>query len=208
MCADAGHFAEQIASLEKAGVNSFHLDVMDGEYVKNFALSWGDIIQFKKLTSLPLDVHLMVNNLKINIEFANKAGVNRVFVHIDHPQANPAIDFIKSLGMEPGIAINPEIPSTILEKFKNKINSVLLMRVKPGFAGQSAIKNVDKKVCEILEIMPKADITVDGAVSLPVIKDLYAKGANGFVLGTSALFGKKQTFAEIISLIKKENNIK
>lgn len=202
MCADAGHYAEQIALLEASGVDSFHIDIMDGDFVPNFALSWADVALFRRLTDLPFDAHLMVRNLTTHIQFAAKCGVRRVFVHVEHPEIHDYIDLIKSLGMEAGIAINPETPVSCLSEFSHAVNSILLMRVRPGFAGQPGLDFVDDKIPEIQKIIPKVNITVDGAVSKEVIGRLLLKGVCGYVLGTAALFNKNRKYSDIVNEIR------
>lgn len=202
MCADAGHFAEQIALLEACDVDSFHIDIMDGEFVPNFALSWAEVALFRKLTDIPFDAHLMVQNLNTHIDFAAKCGINRVFIHVEHSNVHQLIVKVKSFGMQVGVALNPETSSDVLREFKDEISSVLLMRVHPGFAGQSGLDYVDDKINYIKTNFPKVDITVDGAVSKEVISKLQNRGVNGFVLGTSALFNKNRRYSDIIKQIR------
>lgn len=206
MCADAGHFAEQVAMLEASRVDSFHIDIMDGEFVPNFALSWADVALFRKLTDIPFDAHLMVNNLDTHIEFAAKCRINRVFLHVEHPKAHQAVAKVKSLGMNAGLAINPDTSVNLLAEFKEDVDSILLMRVNPGFAGQRGLDYTDDKIPAIQTILPRVDITVDGAVSKDVIKKLAKQGVNGFVLGTSALFNKYCRYSTIINEIRESIN--
>lgn len=202
MCADAGHFAEQIALLEACDVDSFHIDIMDGEFVPNFALSWAEVALFRKLTDIPFDAHLMVQNLNTHIDFAAKCGVNRVFIHVEHSDVHQLIAKVKSFGMQVGVALNPETSASALCEFKDEISSVLLMRVHPGFAGQSGLDYVDDKINYIQTNLSDVNITVDGAVSKEVIAKLKNRGVDGFVLGTSALFNKNRRYSDIIKEIR------
>lgn len=203
MCADAGHFAEEVAKLEAAGIDSFHIDIMDGLFVKNFALSWAEVGLFRRLTDLPLEVHLMVNDFGPHIEFAKKYQVEKVYLHCENPKAYDAYMELRDQGISAGIAINPGTSADTLSTFKNVLNDVLMMRVTPGFAGQSAINGVDDKVAGIQQVLEECQITVDGSVSKEVIESLSARGVIGFVLGTSALFNKSQKYATIVDSLRR-----
>lgn len=202
MCADAGHFAEQIAQLEASGADSFHIDIMDGEYVHNFALSWAEVALFRRLTDLPMDAHLMVENLKVHIPYAKKCGLNRVFVHADNIDALNGIKEIHGYKMKAGLAINPDIDIEKLIPFVGLVDALLIMRVLPGFAGQKALDSADARIPAIKKIFPNIEIIVDGAVSSNVISKLLPQGVNGFVLGTSALFCKGRRFSDIMKELR------
>lgn len=202
MCADAGHLAEEIALLDAAGANSFHIDIMDGLYVPNFALSWAVVRRFREWTDLPLEAHLMVRNLDVHIEFARNCGIKLVYVHAEHPDAAKGIARIRELGMHAGLAINPDTEIEPLATFEAQINAVLMMRVRPGFAGQKAIAESDERLSEIVKRFPKSKIAIDGAVTPTVIKEMSAKGASTFILGTSSLFGKGLAYREIFKNLR------
>lgn len=99
MCADYGHFADEIDNLENAGVTSFHIDIMDGIFVPKFALSWGQVAYCRTHTKLPLEAHLMVENIEPHINFILKCGVNLVYVHVENEKAVRAIDSLKGRGI-------------------------------------------------------------------------------------------------------------
>lgn len=202
MCADPGHFAEEIAQLEAAGSDSFHIDIMDGEFVPNFALSWAEVSKFRSMTAIPFEAHLMVKNLDIHIRFAKKCGIHTVFIHADHPDAKTAIKTIRDLGMSPGIAITINVQTEMLKQFCGSIDKILFMRVNPGFAGQKQLENVDYRIDEIRKIFNGVPITADGAVSIDVIQRLAKNNVSGFVLGTSSLFNKDKSYRTIIHQIK------
>lgn len=198
MCADLGHLAEEIAFLDAAGVNSFHLDIMDGEYVPNFALSWAEVAYLSKLSEVPMEAHLMVNNLLTHIGFAANNGVERVYIHADHQNVVAGIKEAISRHLKVGLALNPETKPEVLEAFNGMFDSILLMRVNPGFAGQRAVSSVDEKLDRLRERFPEISIMVDGAVSIDVCRECLKKGVDGFVLGTSALFGKGRNYRDVI----------
>lgn len=198
MCADSGHFAEEIANLEAAGADSFHIDIMDGEFVNNFALSWSEVRQFRQLTDLPFEAHLMVRNLEVHIPFAQASGVKLVYIHVEHSNVAKGLELIANFGMQAGLAINPDTPLERIEPFAKQIDSILMMRVRPGFAGQKALSEYDSRLDDILKKYPHKEITIDGAVTPDVISSMSRKGATGFVLGTSSLFGKKEPYRKIL----------
>lgn len=194
MCADYGHFADEIDNLENAGVTSFHIDIMDGIFVPNFALSWGQVAHCRTHTKLPLEAHLMVENIEPHINFILKCGVNLVYVHVENEKAVRAIDSLKGRGINVGLAVNPE---TSIDKFKHllpEINKILAMRVRPGFAGQRPIDENDKKIKYLVQKYPNIEVTIDGGVSLKNIEEFAACGVKGFVLGTASIFGKKESY--------------
>ena len=198
MCADPGHFAEEIAFLEAAGADSFHIDIMDGEFVSNFALSWAEVAKFSTMTDLPLEAHLMVRNLEVHINFARSSGVKLVYVHAEHPDAAQGLSRIRELGMQAGLAVNSETKVETLRPFAEMVDAVLMMRGRPGFAGQKPFAEGNKRLEQLRRLFPSTPIVVDGAVSPEVVADMSHKGASGFVLGTSSLFGKKQSYREIL----------
>ena len=180
MCADPGHFAEEIAFLEAAGADSFHIDIMDGEFVSNFALSWAEVAKFSTMTSLPLEAHLMVRNLSVHIGFAASSGVRLVYLHAEHPDVLCGLKRARMLGLQAGLAVNPETDVNILRPFADMVDAILMMRVRPGFAGQSAVSNVDARLPLLRSLFPNTPITVDGAVTPDTVASMNRMGASGF----------------------------
>ena len=176
MCADPGHFAEEIAFLEAAGADSFHIDIMDGEFVSNFALSWAEVSKFSSMTTLPLEAHLMVRNLSVHIGFAASSGVKLVYLHAEHPDVLRGLQRARVLGLKAGLAVNPETDVDTL----------------------SAVSDVDERLPLLRSLFPNTPITVDGAVTPDTVASMKRKGASGFVLGTSSLFGKNEPYRKII----------
>lgn len=199
MCADSGHFAQEIQSLEDAGADGFHIDIMDGEYVPNFALSWAEVANFRGITKLPFEAHLMVRNLEVHISFASLVGIRRVYIHTDHPDVAKALDCVRAYGMESGLAVNPETDVHSLLQFGDIFDAILMMRVRPGFAGQRPVTLSDQRLKLLHSMFPDKEIVVDGAVTADVIAEMTHNGATGFVLGTSSLFGKKRPYQAIMN---------
>ena len=204
MCADPGHYAREIHSLELAGANAFHLDVMDGEFVDNFALSWSDISAFKKYTKLPLDVHLMVKNLSVHLKQAAKIGVNTVFIHTTNSEFINIIQNPYLMNLDIGVVIDVNTDINFLSKIIPCPKKILMMRVHPGFAGQKTVVGLERFKA-IKAVFPYSSIYLDGAVDLEVIRSHSAQGAAGFVLGTACLFNKKQSYDQIFNTIQMIN---
>lgn len=206
MCADISNLGAEIKALEKAGVDSFHIDIMDGEFVPNFALSWLDVAFVRGLTSLPLEVHLMVMKARIHFPYALKFGVNTIYIHFESGNTEENLKIIKDRGVQAGLAISPE---TSLQKaarlFKN-INKLLVMRVNPGFASANSIEAVEDKIGELLDMKPAFEIVLDGSVGREIISKWGRKRNMGFVLGTRCgLFGKNRAgraYKDIIEMLR------
>lgn len=201
MCADFGNISQEICELEKAGANRLHLDVMDGQFVPNFALGYCDIKAICRKTKLKTELHLMIEQPSKYIDLFAQAGVNIIYIHPEsdyHPAT--AIQEIVEAGSEPGIALSPGTSIEMVSELLPIINHVLVMGVNPGHAGQIYMPYVDKKIDKLLSVknMYNFEIILDGACSPERIKKWAAIGVDGFVLGTAALFGKGKAYSDII----------
>lgn len=205
MCADFGNFRSEIADMDAAGIDQYHMDIMDGEFVPNFALSWADFAAVRKMTSKPLDAHLMVKVPSIHLPYAFKNGADIIYVHYESGDSAKYLQEIKLNGRKAGLAINP---GTRIEEVQNLfplIDTLLVMRVNPGFAGQSAVPEVEKKLAFLAD-MPnrKFSIRLDGCVSPDVISKWSARGIEEFVCGTaSEMFGKKRGLRSYKEIVEK-----
>jgi len=190
LSADFSNLAQQIRFAELGGADFIHCDVMDGQFVPN--LTFGPIIvsAAKKSTSLPLDVHLMIENPINYVEDFIKAGADILTVHYEASiHLNRTVNRIKELGAKAGVAINPATPVSVLQDIAEYIDLVLVMSVNPGFGGQSFIPNALRKIndaCRLKEQL-NADflIEVDGGVSKETIKNISDAGCDVFVAGSS-----------------------
>lgn len=207
MCADYGHLEEEVRNLEEGGIDSFHIDIMDGRYVPNFAMSLNDMAYIASATVKPLDVHLMIEHPSNNIElFLNKLRKkDTVYIHPEaeyHPSTT--LQKIIQAGMYPGIAINPGTSIETVMEMLRIVKKVLVMSVNPGNAGQMYLPYVGNKVVRLLELKEQMHFEViwDGACSADKIGSYAPKGVDGFVLGTTLLFGKQRSYGEILKDIR------
>ena len=207
MCANYGHLANEVRSLEEGGIDSFHIDIMDGRYVPNYAMGLNDMRYIASATKLPLDVHLMVEhpNTHIDIFLNNLRKGDTVYIHPEaeyHPSTT--LKAIIDAGMVPGIAINPGTSVETVMEMLQIVDKVLVMAVNPGNAGQMYLPYVGKKVEHLLKLKESMHFEVywDGACSSDKIKQFAPMGVKGFVLGTSLLFGKGRPYGDILREVR------
>lgn len=207
MCANYGNLEKEVKELEAAGIDSFHIDIMDGRYVPNFAMSLNDMAYIASVSGKPLDVHLMIehpnNNVHIFLERLRKGDT--VYIHPEaeyHPSTT--LQKIIDAGMIPGIAINPGTSIETVYEMLRIVRKVLVMSVNPGNAGQMYLPYVGKKIDNLLKIKDEMNFKVywDGACSADKIVRYAPKGIDGFVLGTTLLFGKSKPYGEILREVR------
>ena len=208
MCADFGNLEREIHNLEDAGIDSFHVDIMDGRYVHNFAMSLYDMDAIARITKLPLDVHLMIEHPRNNIDmFLDKLRPgDTVYIHPEaeyHPSAT--LQKIIDAKMHPGIAINPGTSVETVREMLRIVDSVLVMAVNPGNASQMFLPFVGEKVEQLIKLREQMGFKLywDGACSADRIKKYAPLGVDGFILGTTLLFGKNTPYKDIIQAIRK-----
>ena len=207
MCAYYGNLEREVKELETAGIDSFHIDIMDGRYVPNFAMSLNDMAYIASISGKPLDVHLMIehpnNNIHIFLEKLRKGDT--VYIHPEaeyHPSTT--LQKIIDAGMIPGIAINPGTSIETVYEMLRIVKKVLVMSVNPGNAGQMYLPYVGKKIDNLLQLKSEMNFKVywDGACSADKIIRFAPKGMDGFVLGTTLLFGKAKSYGDILKEIR------
>ncbi len=210
MCANYGNLEREVRELEAAGIDSFHIDIMDGRYVPNFAMSLNDMAYIASVSKKPLDVHLMIehpnNNVHIFLEKLRKGDT--VYIHPEaeyHPSTT--LQKIIEAGMIPGIAINPGTSIETVYEMLRIVKKVLVMSVNPGNAGQMYLPYVGKKIDNLLQLKAEMNFKVywDGACSADKIIKYAPKGMDGFVLGTTLLFGKNKSYEHTLREIRDMN---
>ena len=205
MCADYGNLRATVEELDAAGIDIFHCDVMDGSFVPNFAMGLEDIKAVRAATNKLVDVHLMVENPASKVELFAAAGADIIYIHPESERyVVKALAAIKSLGKSAGIAVNPDTSISEVEEMLNLCDYVMVMTVNPGFAGQSFIEFTNDKVRRLAALKERFgfELMIDGACSPERVRDLSAIGADGFILGTSALFGKDAGYEECLRRLR------
>ncbi len=207
MCADYGHLAREVKNLENAGIDSFHIDIMDGRYVNNFAMSLYDMAYIASATKLPLDVHLMIEHPRNSIDMFLKRlrPGDTVYIHPEaeyHPSAT--LQKIIDAQMHPGIAINPGTSVETIKEMLRIVDHVLVMAVNPGNASQMFLPFVGEKIERLIELREQMGFKLywDGACGKERILEYAPHGIDGFILGTTLLFGKKTDYKTIISSVR------
>ena len=209
LSADGGRFAEEIAAVEKAGADWIHIDVMDGHFVPNITLGPAIIASLRKITALPFDVHLMIENPDNYIESFANAGADIITVHEEAANhLHRTVDLIKKFGKKAGVSLNPATPLSSIEEILPDIDLLLIMSVNPGFGGQQFIKNSLVKIKRankmLAELPQKPLLEVDGGVNLSNISAIAQAGADVLVAG-AAVFGTAD-YAQTISALKAAAN--
>ena len=194
LSADFSILGDEIKSLEQAGADLIHIDVMDGHFVPNITMGPPIIKMVRKFTKLPFDVHLMISPVEKYIKAFADAGSDIITIH---PEATDnlkrAVGTIKSLGKKAGVSLNPKTPISALMDVINDIDLILIMSVNPGFAGQSFMSEVLLKVTELRKMINekklKIDIEIDGGINFETAPLAVKAGANILVSGTTIFSG-------------------
>jgi len=210
LSADFACLGEDIVSVEKAGADWIHLDVMDGHYVPNISFGMPVIKKIRKVTRLPFDVHLMIETPDKYIEEFAKAGADIITVHQEAcTHLHRTIQLIKSTGCKAGVALNPATSEETLRYILPDVDMVLIMSVNPGFGGQSYITNVTEKIRRVRAMcdamgLKDMHIEVDGGVDAKTVGAVVGAGADVLVAG-SAVYGAPDRKA-MIELLKRGNH--
>lgn len=204
LSADFCRLGEEIRAVEAAGADYIHVDVMDGHFVPNITIGPLVVAAARKITRLPLDVHLMIENPDRYIPDFAAAGADIIVVHAEASiHLHRSIQLIKSLGKKAGVSLNPATPLNYLEYVLADLDLVLLMTVNPGFGGQSFIEEAIPKIKALRAMLDKrgleTELEVDGGVKIDNIARISHAGADVFVAG-SAVFGSSDYAATIKAL--------
>lgn len=201
---DFSRLGEEILRVEKAGADMIHLDIMDGHFVPNITIGPPVIRSLRKVTQLPFDVHLMIEEPDRYIKDFADAGADIISVHVENnPHLHRTIEMIKERGVRASVVLNPATPLNTLDAVLGDVDMVLLMTVDPGFGGQQYIESMTDKIRELKNMAVKRslkfDIEVDGGIDLSNIRSVTQAGANVIVAGTT-IFGAPDAEEMISSL--------
>ena len=205
MCANYGHLGDEVRALDDAGADIFHCDIMDGSFVPNFTMGVMDVKTIRRYTDKLVDCHLMIENPSSKVDWFIDAGANIVYIHPESERyVVKTLAHIKERGAFAGIAVNPDTSVASISEILNLCDYVMVMTVNPGFAGQGFIDFTRKKVAQFAGLKKEYGfkLMIDGHCSPEVIEDLASIGADGFILGSSALFRKGRTYKELIEELR------
>ena len=204
LSADFARLGEEVQAVAKAGADYIHIDVMDGHFVPNLTIGPLVVAAVRKVTDLPLDVHLMIEHPDRYIPEFAKAGADIITVHQEAvPHLHRTVQMIKGLGKKAGVSINPATPAATLDVILEDLDLVLVMTVNPGFGGQGFIDSGLSKITALRQEIDRRglaiELEVDGGVKIDNIARIAAAGADVFVAG-SAVFGAADYAATIAGL--------
>lgn len=208
MCADALNLGSTLKEFEKNGIEYLHIDIMDGAFVPNFTLGTDYCKILKNATSIPLDIHLMIEKPEERLDWFPIGEEDMVSVHAESTRhLQKVLKAIKDKGAKAYVALNPATPLCFLEEVLPDIDGVLVMTVNPGFAGQKLVPQTLDKIRRVRKMLDEAgktdaEIEVDGNVSFENAEKMSAAGANIFVAGTSSVFKKGLTLDEGTKMLR------
>jgi ribulose-phosphate 3-epimerase len=190
LSADFARIGEAVALAEKAGADLIHIDVMDGHFVPNLTLGPQLVASLRKMTRLPLDVHLMIEEPRAFIPAFSEAGADWISFHLEaSAHLHKDISLVRELGRKAGLALNPATPAALLEEILPDLDFVLLMSVNPGWGGQRFIDSSREKIrslgARIRERGLDVLVEVDGGINLGNFEDIIADGAGALVVGSA-----------------------
>ncbi len=214
LAADFSRLGEEIKAVEKAGADYIHIDVMDGHFVPNISIGPFIVKAVKKITNLPLDVHLMIADPDKYIDEFIDAGSNILTVHVEAAtHLHRTVTHIKERGIKAGVSLNPSTPLSSLDYILEYVDMVLVMSVNPGFGGQKFIDSIIPKIETLRAMIDKnklgTELNVDGGITISNIEEIAGAGANVFVSG-SGIYGTpnyKETISLMKDLIRKANQM-
>lgn len=192
LSADFMNFERDVKCIEEGGAGFVHVDVMDGHFVPNLTMGVPVVRQLKRVTGLPLDVHLMISNPLVQIPWYTAAGADYISVHAEvlyGPALDEAIDLIHEGGAKASIALKPKTPVEVLEPVIAKLDMVLIMSVEPGFSGQSYIEGSDERVAQVVEMSRRYGVAplieLDGGIGVKTAPLVASAGGDVFVCGNA-----------------------
>ena len=207
-CANFAALEADLRQLSAARIDFLHVDIMDGRFVDNFALDFSTMEIVRRITDVPMDCHLMIEEPERYVDRAATAGAAFITIHFEAThQVQKVLQQIRHAGARCGIALNPATPVSSLEYILDDVDVVTVMTVNPGAAGQRLIPAMLRKIANLHQMLETSDhryveIQVDGNVSFAHIPDMVRAGATMLVGGTSSVFHKDYSIPEAITAVR------
>jgi ribulose-phosphate 3-epimerase len=206
LSADFARLGEQIDEVARAGADYVHVDVMDGHFVPNITIGAPVVASIRRVTTLPLDVHLMIEYPERYISQFAQAGADIITVHVEaSAHLHATIRLIRELGAKAGVSLNPPTPLAVAEEFLPHVDLVLIMSVNPGFGGQSFMPETLPKIADMRKLLNNrelhAELEVDGGINAGNAPDIVEAGADILVAGNS-IFGAQEGISEAIRRLR------
>ncbi len=205
MCANYACLKDEVKMLENAGIDIFHIDIMDGSFVDNFGMGYQDMKFIKESTTKQVEAHLMVKEPYNYLSILFDLAIDIIYIHPEVcADSATIIEKIHKQGLTAGIALNPGTSLASVEELLNVADRVLVLGVNPGHSGRKYQSYVDDKIKRLLGLKKgrKFEIYIDGAVTKERINQWKNSGVKGFILGTATLFQKEQNYEEILRGIR------
>jgi ribulose-phosphate 3-epimerase len=206
LAADFTRLGEEVAEAEQAGADRIHVDVMDGHFVPNLSMGAQIVQSLRRVTRLPLEIHLMISEPDLFLDEFVEAGSDSLIVHWEgNTNLHRTVQRIKSLGKRAGVAINPATPAAVLEEILQDVEQVLIMTVNPGFGHQHFLPTTLQKVRRVRQMIEETkfgcDVAVDGGIDLETAPLAVAAGANVLVAGT-AIFDEGEEVSKAMDRLR------
>ena len=206
LAADFARLGEQVAEAERAGADRIHVDVMDGHFVPNLSMGAPIVASLRRVTRLPLEIHLMISDPDFFLDEFVEAGSDSFLVHWEgNGNLHRTVQRIKALGKRAGVVINPATPAAMLEEILQDVEQVLIMTVNPGFGHQHFLPTTLQKIRRVRRMIEQikagCDVEVDRGIDAETAPLAVAAGANVLVAGT-AIFGENEEVAEAMNRLR------